>query len=292
MKKYTIIKPNCREFANHLLNYLSIYAYGIETGARVQNPSFFEWHQYFNLTKKEPPFTKMISLFPAFRGVWKSLLSFYGSYIIRTSAQCVRLTLGITMSLPPTRLLVTRGDSCETTFFIGWHFRNPVGMKKHRDTLIAAFTPKESVLKKIEEVSAPLRGKHLVGIHLQQQPFKGFEDEPFLVPLPRVRRIVNEYLQEKKLDTKDVALVIISDEDVDPAVFADLTTCVRRGNDVTGLFLLSKCSVVIGTNSIFSNLAAWFGNVPHLVTTNEPIDWAYYANKVNYFENKYATFAQ
>ena len=49
--------------------------------------------------------------------------------------------------------------------------------------------------------------------------------------------------------------------------------------------------MVIGTNSTFGNVAAWLGDVPHVVTINEPIDWQYYRGKTAYFENKYATFA-
>lgn len=261
MKKFVVIKPNCRELANHLWNYLSIYAYGLEVGARVYNPAFFKWHRYFNLSG-----VKM--------RIGKTLLSLYGSYLIRARARCVQLTLGITTYLPPTKPLIG-GGACETTYFIGWHFRNPVGLERHREALIAAFMPKESVLKEIESTLAPLQGKRLIGVHLRQQPYTGFPDGRFLVPPVRVRHIVDEYLREKKLSAEEVALVTVSDT-----------------YDVTNLFLLSKCSVVIGTNSTFSNLAAWFGNVPHIVATNEPVDWVYYANKENYFENKYATFAQ
>ena len=198
MKKIVIIKPNCRELANHLWNYVSIYAYGIETGARIQNPSFFQWHQYFNLIEKESFITRMISYLHPLSSLWRVLLSFCGSYLIRANARCVRLTLGITMSLPPTKPLVTRGDVCETTYFIGWHFRNPVGLECHRGALIAAFMPKERVLKKIEATVAPFQGKRLIGVHVRQEPFKGFDDESFLVPLSRVRCIVEEYLLEKK----------------------------------------------------------------------------------------------
>ncbi len=292
MKKLVIIKPNCREFANHLWNYLNIYAYGIETGARIQNPSFFQWHQYFNLIEKESFITRMISYLHPLSSIWRALLFFCGSYIIRARAQCVLLTLGITMSLPPTRPLVARGDACETTYFIGWHFRNPVGLERHRDALIASFMPKERVLKKIKDTIAPFQGKRLIGVHLRKQQYKGFEDGSFLIPTPRVRQIIDEYLQEKKLGVKDVVLIIVSDKSVDSTAFEGFTTHTRCGNDVAALFLLSKCSVVIGTNSIFSNLTAWFGDVPHIVTTNEPIDWEYYRNTTAYFENKYATFAQ
>lgn len=260
MKKYIIVKPNCREFANHLWNYLSIYAYSLETGALVQNPSFFEWHRYFNLSG-----WKIC--------IGKTLLSLYGSYLIRFRAQCVRLTLGITMFLPPTRPIVSE-DSCETTYFIGWHFRNPVGLEKHRDALIAAFTPAESILKEIEGTLAPFQGKKLIGVHTRQQSYDEFPDGEFVVSLSRVQHIIDEYLRENKLNAEEVAIVTVSDK-----------------YDVTNLFLLSKCSVVIGTNSTFANLSAWFGNVPHIVATNEPIDWEYYQNHTTYFENKYATFA-
>ena len=291
MKKYVIVKPNCRELANHLWNYLSIYAYGIETGGRVFNPSFFEWHQYFNLIKKESFITGMTSYFPALKSVWRTICALYGSYLIRARARCVRLTLGITTFLPPTRPPAGE-DTCETTYFIGWHFRNPVGLRRHRDTIIAAFTPKDDVLGKIGDTLAPFREKRLIGVHLRQQPYKGFPDGDFLISISRVRRIINEYLREKKLDAKDVALIIVSDKNINRTAFSDFTTHISHENEVTNLFLLSKCGIIIGSNSTFSNLAAWFGDVPHIVTTNEPMDWDYYRTPTTYFENKYAMFAQ
>ena len=278
MKKYIIVKPNCRELANHLWNYMSIYAYGLETEARVYNPAFFEWHRYFNLRGRKMCIRKM-------------LLSLYGSYLIRVRARCVQLTLGITTYLPPTKPLIG-GDACETTYFIGWHFRNPVGLARHRDALITAFMPKERILKKIEDVLTTLYGKRLIGVHLRQQPYKGFPDGDFLVPISRTRRIVEEYLREQKLDVKDVALIVVSDKNIGSATFGSFTTYVSREDEVVNLFLLSKCSIVIGSNSTFANLAAWFGNVPHIVVLNESVDWDYYRNRQKYFENKYATFAQ
>lgn len=292
MKKLIIIKPNCKELANHLWNYLSIYAYGIEIGARVYNPSFFAWHRYFNLSRKESYITKIFSSMPALGGVWKMICSLYGSCLIRARTHCTRLTLGITLHLPPTKPIATQGNACDTTYFIGWHFRNVVGLQQHRDTLISAFTPKESILKEINRALTSLQGKRLIGIHLRQEPYKGFEDENFIVSPSRMRRILDEYLQENKLAAENVALVIVSDKILTETVFGDFSTHLRYENDVTSLFLLSKCSVIIGTNSSFSNLAAWFGNVPHIVESNKPIDWVYYRDATAYFENKYATFAQ
>ena len=291
MKKIVILKPNCHELTNHLWNYVSIYAYGIETGARVQNPSFFEWYRYFNLVKEEPFATKMVSHFPALKGLWRGVLALCASYLIRARQSCVMLTLSFMTYLPPTRKLTAHSNVCDTTYFIGWLFRNPLGLERYRDMLITAFMPKENILNTIEATLAPFSGKRLIGIHLRQKPYKGFEDENFIVPPARVRTIVDEYLREKKLSMKDVALVIVSDEDVHPSVFEGFTTYRSRDNAVNDLFVLSKCSVVIGTNSTFSNLAAWFGNIPHIVESNGPMDWEYYRDATTYFDNKYATFA-
>lgn len=291
MKKLVIIKPNCREPANHLWNYLSIYAYGIETGARVCNPAFIAWHRYFTLDRSESFMMRTVARLPILHSAWRLLCALCGSYLVRVRASCVRLTLGIITYLPPTRPLIARDTGCETTYFIGWHFRNPAGLERHRDALCAAFTPRENICVEIEKILAPLRGKTLVGVHLRGRPFPGFANGDFLVSSIRVRRIVGEYLRGKKSDEANVALVVVSDTPVDPDVFRDLTTYISHNNDVTNLFLLSKCSVIIGANSTFANLAAWFGNVPHLVTTNEPIDWEYYRSRPSHFENKYATFA-
>lgn len=293
MKRYVIIKPNCRELANHLWNYMSIYAYGLGTEVRVENPSFIEWHRYFNLAHQESLFTRVAVYIPPLHEAWKTLCILYGSYLVRFCRECVRLTLGITMYLPPTKpLLGTHGDACETTYFIGWHFRNPAGLERYREVLIAAFMPKEHMLRGIKDTLIPFAGKRLIGIYVRQTPYKGFPSGDFLIPAARVRRIVEEYLYEQKLDATDVALIIVSDKSVDPTAFDGLLTHRRCGNDVTSLFLLSKCSVVIGSNSTFSNLAAWFGNISHIVTSNERTDWEYYRERRAYFENKYATFAE
>ena len=276
MKKIIITKPGCQELANHLWNYLSIYAYGLETGAQVVNPSFSKWYRYFNLKKD------------ILERLWSTFDGLYGSYVVRAHKKCALLAVNEVVYLSPT----TNKNACDTLYFIGWFFRNPLGLKKYRDEIISAFQPKEHILKKIERILSPFVGKRLIGVQIRQQSYPGFPDGNFLVPIPRVRHIVDEYLHAEKLHARDVALIIVSDKDVSTDVFEELNVHISHEDEVTNLFLLSKCSVIIGSNSTFSNLSAWFGNTPHLVTTNEPIDWEYYTGKTTYFENKHTTFSQ
>lgn len=279
MKKIIITKTGCRQLANHLWNYLSVYAYGLETGATVLNHSFLEWHRYFNLGG--------LAL-PSFLGRMGRLIdSLYGSYIVRVHKLATLLAVNEIVLLPPS---VSR-TLPDTTYCIGWFFRNPRGLEKYRNALVTAFLPRPHICAKIDTTVTSLAPKTLIGIHLRQQPYPGFPAGDFLISPTRVREIVEEYLHEENLDKSEVALVIVSDGDVDPVAFGEYVVHTSHEDAVTDLFLLSRCRAVIGTNSTFANLAAWFGNVPHIVTTNEPIDWPYYREESTYFENKYATFA-
>lgn len=280
MKKIVITKPGCKTLASHLWNYISIYAYGLETGAQVVNHSFSNWHRYFNLERGG-----RVSFLGRLRGM---IDVFYGSYALRAHKRCSLLAVNEIVYLSPT----TAKKTCHTLYCIGWFFRNPLGLERYRAEIITAFMPQQFILTRIQAALAPLRGKHLIGVELRQKPYPGFPQGDFLVSPKRVRHIVEEYLREKRLRAEDVALIIVSDTPVDRTVFRGFKTHFSNEEEVAALFLLAKCSVVIGTNATFSNLAAWFGNVPHLVATNEPIDWAYYTDQADYFENKYATFAQ
>lgn len=144
-----------------------------------------------------------------------------------------------------------------TLFFFGWMFRNPAGMEKYRKELLALFDP-----------IVPFAGKVHIGIHNRREPFPGFPGGEYLIGHERVQAIKQEYLAFAGVRAQD-AVFVVSDD----------------------VFELARCSVVLGDNSTASNLAAWLGNVAHVVMAQGLIDWEYYRGKNRYFENKYATFA-
>lgn len=269
MRNIIIVEHRAKELANCLWNDLSIMAFGMSIGARVVNTTRLE-HLRF----------------------WRFLHVLYARFVdVATRKTCGIWTTGTPKFLPPTVPLSKKFEACNTLYFFGWLFRNPVGLKKYRDVLINVFAPSTRIQNKIQNILATVPSNRIrIGIHIRQRPFKGFENGEFLVPLARMRTIVEEYLQEKTLNAKDVALVVVSDRSVPSDVFGGFTTVVSTEDEKTNLFLLSKCSAVIGDNSTFSNLAAWFGDIPHIVATEESMDWPYYEDKKNYFENKYATF--
>ncbi len=271
MKKLVILKHSAKEFANRLLNDMSIYAYGLEIDALVINLTYLE-HKRFGY---------MIHKFCA-RIIDKL-----------TRNTCGLWALNGAKYLPPTEEADSRLAGRNTLFFSGWLFRNPLGLERYRRQVVEKFGPSPRMQRKIESLLAPIQKNRVrIGVHLRLIPFKGFEDGEFLVPQKRVREIVDEYMREKTLYTQDVELIIACDQPLLAETFEGYTTHVYRGDAATSLFLLATCSVVIGTNTTLSNVAAWFGNVPHIVTKKTLMNWRYYFGHDTYFENKYADFAQ
>ena len=267
-KKLIIVKPGCKELGNELVNRMSIYAYGLEIGARVVNHSAY-----------------------GYPWLLKAAHALYARYIGTRNGACSLRAWRAPIFLPPTKPLPI-AQTCGSLYFFGWVFRNPVGIEKYRKEIVVAFTPHERVRENIRSTVSSLPAERtLIGVHVRQKPFLGFPHGDFLISAKRVRTVVDEYMREKNLHARDVALIIVSDLPIPEETFAGYDHRVVYGNTETNLFLLARCSAVIGTNTTFSNVAAWFGTVPHIVTTHEPMDWEYYRNKAAYFENTYATFA-
>jgi hypothetical protein len=199
-----------------------------------------------------------------------------------------------TTYLPPTSPLPENFTACHKIYFTGWLFRNPKGLGKFGNELRAAFTPTAKVETRVNSIITPLRQKYqkIIGIHIRQADYKMFKDGKFFISQERIREIVSEYAKETILDAGETTFLITSDGHVDEGLYKNLNVYISKENAVIDLFLLSRCDVILGSDSTFGGFAAWFGNIPHIIFKNEPIDWVYYHDKRTYFENKYSVLAR
>ena len=300
MRKLIILKHGGGELANQLWNYVSIYAYGLEIGAQVENPSFFEHHASFTLLPQENIITRMYSFFfrtPRRRShplnrVARFKYAFYAYTIVLTHKKCVyssdnmenRVTL-----LPPTISSSLQLSTCETTYFTGWLFRNPQGLRIFRAELISLFKPIKRIESRVDQFMKPLRTqyKNVIGVHIRQGDYATFKKGIYLIPQARIRTILEEYITQNSLKRDETLFVITSDGLINLDVFDSLKVVVSRENFVTDLFILSKMDAIIGSESTFGAFASWYGDIPHIVFKNEPIDWLYYKDKKKFFENRY-----
>ena len=299
--KIIILRHGGGELANQLWNYISIYAYGLESDKRVKNPSFFEYHSYFKLIKNESLITKFLSFwFKNFSGRRSSLRTRFWRYVYSVYAHILQFLNrknvissenqnSIVTYLPPTSNLGLSNTN-KIIYFIGWLFRNPIGVNKFREVIIKDFEPDEIIKKKVDDIILSLHQKYkkIIGIHIRQADYKIFKGGVYFIDKNRVREIIDEYIKENTIDIDKVVFLITSDGKIDENVFNNLNIYISKENAIIDLFLLSKTDRIIGSDSSFGAFASWYGNIPHIIMIKDPIDWNYYKEKEEYFENKYS----
>ncbi len=313
MKKAIIIQHSGR-LGNQLWNFISIYAYCLERGYECENYAFYDYRKYFNIPIKNKALDMLLfkpialadKLFPerpAHR-LKRKFFSFYIKYIqVRHGGHILHspewIEDGGAFFLPPSEMRLANDAeklrSLETNpkiknlYFSGWLFRNPVGIKKYRSRIIECFKPKLEVQKSVTNFITPLRQhyKYTVGLHIRQTDYRISKGGIFFIEQGRIREIINEYLLCFGKDPKETCFVICSDESVDIQNFSGLNLAVSNKDAVEDLFILSRCDVIIGSDSTYGGFASYLGNIPHIVFKRNKIDWDYYKDKKQYFENKY-----
>jgi hypothetical protein len=301
--KAIILRHNGGQFANQMWNFISIYAYARKTGRECRNYSFFEYDRFFDIPVGS-------HYFRMFFWNYKFLLSFLPEKSVKTlfrfkykvvSALMLKIHPKCSIFsgnafaddgpffLPPTKENKKVLPDCATIYFDGWLFRNPEGMKKYRKEILEYFAPKEKIRESVRDFIVPIRKKyrHIIGIHIRQNDYIGFKDGKYFVPQSRARKIIDEYIETSKIKASETCFVICSDGKIDGKLFSGLDFIIPDKSPIEEFFILTSCDIILGADSTFGALAAWFGNIPHVIFKKEKIDWEYYKDERNYFENKY-----
>lgn len=307
MKKVFIIRASGNELANQLWNYASVYAYTIDRGYTLDNPSFFEYGEYF-----ETPATNFIFRFFFFlpfknytkrktafrRKVWRKFYLWYTNIIImlhRDDLISCANAENQPYYLPPTKDTTDRLKKLEqgsgNVYLDGWLFRNPTGIEKYRLEVKEFFRPS----RKIEEVSSrkikELREIYetIVGVHIRQGDYKTWRGGQYFIEQKRVREIIEEYLKNSQVSKDKTCFLITSDGPINEEYFSGLNISVSKNNAVIDLFLLASADIVMGSNSTFGAFASYYGNIPFIVMQKNSMDWDYYRDKTKFFQNRYST---
>ncbi|MBI3442696.1 MAG: alpha-1,2-fucosyltransferase [Candidatus Sungbacteria bacterium] len=307
MRKAVILNASGNELANQLWNYASIYAYTLERGLVLENPSFFEYGNYFTMPPPNIffklafflPFTDYTKRKQSFkRRLWRKFYRWYSkaiTYAHKTAVITSDNKDKLPFYLAPTReneKLSRLEQSADTIYFDGWLFRNPVGLQKYRKEITEYFKPRTDIEKAAETTIKNLREtfKNIIGVHIRQGDYATWRGGTYFIPQTRVREIMDEYLAITDKNASEACFVITSDGIIDTSLFNRLHISVSRKNAAHDLLLLSKTDIIIGSNSTFGAFASYYGNRAYAVMQKGPMDWNYYKDKKNYFENKYATF--
>ena len=304
IRKAIILEHGGGELANQLWNFASIYAFALERGLSVENPSFFEYHSFFRFLPKESALTKLFSsLFKTAnrrrrshpikrfgRLAYRAIANLKGA-VHRPCLFSSENSISAVTYLPPTGKIPHELENCSEIYFKGWLFRNPRGLEKHRKDLVTLFRPNEEIETEVHEHIRGIRAHfaHVIGIHIRQGDYKTFKKGKYLIDQDRAREVIDEYVNEHGLAADKTCFIICSDGKINPDKFSGLNFRISNMPAMHDLFLLSSTDAIIGSDSSFGDFASWYGNIPHVVMTQEPIDWEYYRGRSEFFENRYST---
>ena len=154
-------------------------------------------------------------------------------------------------------------------FVIGWSFRAPELVDKHRLLIRKIFTPvakhREAVSRLIESVRTGT--DHLVGIHIRQTDYKTFANGKYFYPLSLYRRVMDDMASQLK---GSVRFLICSDAPVDRKAFIGLDLVSATGHPIEDNYALAACDYIVGPPSTYTGWASFYGGVPrHFIRSPE-----------------------
>lgn len=314
MKKVVILWHNGGRMANQLWLFVSVFAYCLEMGYRLENHCFFEYARYFNFGSNNVVID--ILFFKSY--VWlKKILPkvffrnqhdyffrwYYKIYVKIVERLCGSSVIyadhekggGMYYLRPSTKPNIELENferkKSGKVFFYGWLFRNPVGIEKYRKEIVEYFRPKKQVVNKVNDFVGGLRGRYstIVGVHMRRGDYeKDFHNGRLFFCEDEVKVFLEDYLLFSHKERASVCFMVCSDGQVDLDKFAKLNVVKTNFGEAEDLYALSQTDIVIGSDSTFGAFASYYGDIPFIVFKKDGVDWSYYYNKEGYFENKYS----
>ncbi len=316
MKKVVVLQHNGGRLANQLWLHVSVYAYALERGYEFENPSFFEYGRLF----LNPPVTSWWSRIFFYRpygwfmqtlpglekflrkmwrwwySMWVWVLPFCVPGIVIASqdnSEPPTVTY-VPPSVPATGLFqeFEQGANRAIVYTKGWLFRNPIGIIKHREQIIASLKPVRIWQESANAILIRLQQqyKKVVGVHIRQGDFATTYLGGALYVSPEAAAgYLHEFLSATNWSVQETCFVVCSDGFVDKRAFAGLEVFISENDYMTDLLLLSSTDVILGTNSSFGCFAAYYGNKVFIPFSQAPIDWLWYMEHSEFFVDSKVT---
>lgn len=317
IKNVVILQHNGGRLANQLWLLVSVYAYCLDRGYGLQNPSFFEYGAYFSPRVAGGTVTSIFyTLYYWLRRLCKPLgleavLRFCFRKMYTVSAQLrssflpgtiVRSSSGGALPSAVRYLSPTSpADQAFTGFeqgqssrlyVMGWLFRNPVGLERYRKEIEEYIQPRKELWEKAGQYIAAQRTayKHVIGVHIRQGDYKTqYQNGDLYIPIETAVQAMQEFLVQYNLSAAETCFIICSDGVVDMKKVAWLHVVVSGHDEIVDLCILAETDALLGSNSTFGAFAAYYANKPLIVMTKTGVDWEYYEGRTTFFNNKYLT---
>jgi hypothetical protein len=252
--------------ANRLFVFANAIATGQMTGHRVVNPAFRRWADCFEGTAGDAMSTFPRRKRPLFGGAlsarFAASLAFRSCKILAGSRRGpVRAT---TLIWPQHHDLDTPEEIADLrrrrlVLLKGWLFRNRAGIERHAAAIRSFFQPLPAIRSEADRVVEEARAKHdlLVGVHVRHRDYREFMDGKYFYPFATYIALMRSVAA--LVAPRRAAFLVCSDEKQDRSLANDLAVTFSTMGPVHDLWALSRCDLLMGPPSTFSEWAAFFG---------------------------------
>lgn len=316
-KNIIILQHNGGRLANQLWLLVSMYAYCLDRGYGLQNPSFFEYGVYFSprvaggsvtsffytlyywLCRVCKPLGLEAVLRFCFRKVYAVFAQLRSSFLPGTIVRSDRdgVARGAVRYMPPTspadQAFAGFEQSQSSRLYVtGWLFRNPVGLERYRKEIADYIQPRKELWEQARQYVAAQRAAytHVIGVHIRQGDYRtSYQHGDLYIPIETAVKAMQEFLTEYNLSAAETCFIICSDGSVDMKKVTGLHVVVSEHDEIVDLCILAQTDALLGSNSTFGAFAAYYANKPLIVMTKTGVDWEYYKGRTTFFNNTYLT---
>jgi hypothetical protein len=266
MAEVYLVRGNNCQLANQLVLFASVYAWCLQRGHRLHNPSFADYARHFD--RLGGPMCT-----PGVPGPWtdpQRTRWIQRSLRLASQLRIFGPTISARQRDPVVQLPPTPTDWVEPRggriFLSGWNFRNPAGLITHHAQIVDAFRPAEPVRSAVAAWRAALEPRRLhVGVHIRHGDYREFLGGRFYFTIEQHAAAMNQIAQ-RHARTRPV-FHIFSNEPRTVEEFAPfapgLEVRIARPTTASGamedLYRLACCDLLVGAMSTFSLWAAIYG---------------------------------
>lgn len=144
-------------------------------------------------------------------------------------------------------------------FIQGWPFQAPKLLRNYHAHITAFFRPAASFQTQIDSFFQPLHSRTVVGVHIRHGDYQFFEKGRYFYEISVYERLM---LHLAKHSPGISFLVCSNNRSVKSSDFVGLEVTMAPGHELLDLYLLAKCSFILGPPSTYSMWASFYGNVP------------------------------
>lgn len=300
MRPIIVISSKAGQLGNRLFNFTNFIAFAAEHGATVINPSFDEYAELFETTRRD-----LLCRYPAKRffsmrftnARTRRLLYRLVSFLVRVIKKLgfwKRVATVVTASEGDLFLLDDNPKAIDVfrnsriVFVSGLQFRDVTSITKHGDEIRAYFKPVETHAEAVDSLLRNIRQncEVLVGVHIRRGDYADHLGGRYSFEVKDYVRIIDRL--KALFPGRKTGFLVCSNERLNRDLFKAANCFFGSGHFLEDMYALARCDYIVGPPSTFSLWASFYGQVPlcFLQRPDEPLALADFVDYYSHFAGK------